>query len=401
MRSLPRRLDQIPSSATVRIADAAAGLRRDGVAVIDLSAGRAAEHTPGYIVQAAVRALEAGDTHQTMARGTPAYREACAAKLRRDHGIDADPAAEILATMGVKQGLQLALLASIDPGDEVIIEDPCFVSYEPLIRVAGGVPVRVTLAAENAHRWTRAQLEAAVTDRTRALLFNSPHNPTGIVHTSSDLDVIADFAREHDLVVVTDEVYERVTWGGRQHLSLARRPDMRARTITTMGLTKTFSMGGWRVGFVHAAPQRVAAMTVLQQHLITCPNSFVQAGAAVALGEAPRPEVVELWKDWEQRCAFMADRLNAMPGLSCTPPEGGFYAWVDVRASGWTAEEFADRLLREQHVAVVPGAPFGTTGQGRVRITCVRSWADLREAVDRIGHLLSGQAPRTPVPVEA
>lgn len=400
MSALPKRLDQIPPSATVRIADIASGLRRRGVAVIDLSAGRAAEHTPDYIVQAAIRALQSGDTHQTMARGTPAYREACAAKLRRDHGIEADPDTEIVATMGVKQGLQLALLASIDPGDEVLLEDPCFVSYEPLVRLAGGVPVRVPLQASNAYRWTRPQLDAAITDRTRALLFNSPHNPTGVVHDESDLALIADVAIAHDLTVITDEVYERVTWGGRQHVSLARTPEMRARTVTTMGLTKTFSMGGWRVGFVHAAPQRVAAMTVLQQHLITCPNSFVQAGAAVALGEAPRPEVVALWNDWERRCAFMAEQLNAIPGLSCVPPEGGFYAWVDVSQSGWTAEEFAERLLSEHHVAVVPGAPFGNTGRERVRVTCVQSWDNLREAVARIDRILRGQTPRGAMPVE-
>lgn len=401
MNRLPRRLERIPSSATVRIADTVASLRRRGISVIDLSAGRAAEHTPTYIRDAAKRALDAGDTHQTMARGAPSYREACAAKLLRDNCIDADPETEIVATMGVKQGLMLALLASIDPGDEVIVEDPCFVSYEPLIRLAGGMPVRVTLEATNAYRWTTPQLEAAITSRTRAILFNSPHNPTGVVHSEADLDVVARLAIKHDLVVITDEVYERVTWGGRHHVSMASRRAMRERTVTTMGLTKTFSMGGWRIGFVHAAPERVAAMTVLQQHLITCSSSFAQAGAAAALSEKARPEVVDLWQDWGRRCAFVAEHLATIPGLYCSPPQGGFYAWVDVRGGGWNAEELAERLLREHHVAVVPGAPFGKAGEGHLRLTCVQSWTDIREAVDRIGRALHVDAARTSVALEA
>lgn len=270
----------------------------------------------------------------------------------------------------------------------MIIEDPCFVSYEPLIRLAGGVPVRVALRADHSHRWTKSDLDAAVTSRTRVILFNSPHNPTGVVHSEADLDVIAKIAIVRDLVVITDEVYERVTWDGRRHVPLATRPGMRERTITTMGLTKTFSMGGWRIGFVHATPERVATMTVLQQHLITCASSIAQAGAAAAVREAPRPEVLDLWQDWGRRCRFVAEQLAAIPGLRCAVPEGGFYAWVDVRGGGWNAGELAERLLRDHHVAVVAGAPFGAMGEGHLRITCVQSWADIREAVDRIGKAL-------------
>jgi aspartate aminotransferase len=167
---------------------------------------------------------------------------------------------------------------------------------------------------------------------------------------------------------------------------------MRERTITTMGLTKTFSMGGWRVGLVHATPERAAAMTVLQAHLITCASSIAQAGAAAALRDAPRQEVLDLWQDWGRRCRFVAEQLAAIPGLRCAVPEGGFYAWVDVRGGGWNAEALAERLLRDHHVAVVPGAPFGAMGEGHLRITCVQSWADIREAVDRIGKALRSEA---------
>ena len=383
------RLAAIPPSATVGLADTAARLRLQGVRVLDLSAGRAAEHTPAYIVEAAAAAMRDGQTHQTMAVGTPEFRAACAAKLARENAIHADPDAEIIATMGVKQGLTLALLATIDPGDEVIVEDPCFVTYQPLIRLAGGVPVAVPLRAANRFRWTRDELEAHITLRTRGLLLNTPQNPTGAVCEEAQLDMIAGVARRHDLVVYADEVYERVTWGGRAHVSIASRPGMRDRTITLMGLTKTFSMGGWRVGFVHASPALAEPMAMLQAHLITCANSFVQAGAALAFGEPPREEVRAMWAEWERRCGFVARRLDAIPGVRCPDPEGGYYAWPDISATGWTDSALADALLTQAHVAVVPGSAFGPSGAGFLRITCVRSWPVLEEALEGMRRMMT------------
>jgi aspartate/methionine/tyrosine aminotransferase len=393
MPTLADRLALVPPSATVGIADAAARLRLQGVDVLDLSAGRAAENTPAYIVDAAINALRDGQTHQTMAIGTPGFRAACAAKLRRENALEADPDSEVIATMGVKQGLTLALLATVNPGDEVIVEDPCFVSYQPLIRLAGGVPVAVPLRTANAFHWTREDLEPRITPRTRAVLFNSPHNPTGAVAREADLDLIAGLARRHDLVVLADEVYERVTWNRRTHLSIASRPDMRDRTITLMGLTKTFSMGGWRVGFVHATGERARAMATLQAHLITCANSFVQAGAAVAFGEPPAPEVRVMWAEWERRCVFVARRLDAMPGVRCLDPEGGFYAWADISGTGWTDTDLADALLEREHVAVVPGSAFGPSGAGFIRVTCVRAWPVIEEALTRIRRLATSPPP--------
>jgi aspartate aminotransferase len=393
MPTVPDRLGLIPPSATVALADAAANLRLQGFDVLDLSAGRAAEDTPSYIVEAAVAALRRGQTHQTMAIGTPEFRAACAAKLRRENGLDANPESEIIATMGVKQGLMLALLATIDPGDEVIVEDPCFVSYQPLIRLAGGVPVPVPLRAANGFHWTRADLEDRITRQTRAMLFSTPHNPTGAVASEADIDLITEIARRHDLVVVADEVYERVTWQGRPHVSIAGRPQMRDRTITLMGLTKTFSMGGWRIGFVHATGARAQAMATLQAHLITCANSFVQAGATVAFGEPPPAEVRAMWAEWERRCAVVARRLDEIPGVRCPSPEGGFYAWADISGSGWSDVDFADALLKLEHVAVVPGSAFGPNGAGFIRVTCVRSWPVLEEALSRISRLMMSSAP--------
>ncbi len=379
--SLSDRVARTPSSATVRIADLASELRRKGVKVLDFSAGRAAEPSPDYINQAAARALLSGDTHQTMAQGRHDFRVRVSEKLKRENGLDMDPDRNIIATLGCKNGLTLALLSILDPGDEVIVEDPCFVSYRATIGLCEARAAAVPLRAENAFRWTRDELERAVTERTKAVLFCSPHNPCGVVHTAADLDVIAGVALRHDLWIVADEIYERVTWGGRRHTCLSSRPGMRERVVGLMGFTKTLSMGGWRIGFAYGPESAVGAMTKLQQHLMTCAGSFTQAGAASALAEDYRPEVYALWDDWEKRCAFVAKEVNLIPGLSCRPPEGGFYAWIDIRATGEGSAEFCERLLKERHIALVPGSAFGPAGEGYVRMTCVKSWDDLREGL--------------------
>jgi aspartate/methionine/tyrosine aminotransferase len=383
MYRLAKRILETPPSATVLIADMAAKMRRQGVDIIDFSAGRAAEHSPDYINRVASRALLDGDTHQTMAQGTPEFREMVARKLERENGIIADPEKNIIATLGCKQGLTLALVAAVDPGDEVVVEDPCFVSYKPAIRFFGGIPVPVPLRRENRFRWRAEDLESAVNDRTKAILFSSPHNPTGTVHNEADLDLIAGTAKKHDLLVISDEIYERVTWDGRRHVCIATRSGMKDRSITIMGFTKTFSMGGWRIGFIYAPEALISAMVTAQQHLMTCAGSFTQKGAAKALSEAPPAEVKELWQDWERRCQFVVSELNRIPNISCDPPEGGFYAWINIKGTGETSEQLAKRLLKEFHIALVPGSAFGPNGEGYLRMTCVRSWDDLREGLLR------------------
>jgi aspartate aminotransferase len=382
------RIRAAPTSATVRIADLAKTLKRSGVDVVDFSAGRAAEGTPDYICQAASEALLGGDTHQTMAQGKPEYRQACATKLLRENGIEADPETEIIASFGCKNGLALALLAVMDPGDEIIVEDPGFVSYAPTIQFFGGVPVPVPLRSEDDHRWREEDLRAAVTDRTRAILFCSPHNPTGVVHRPEELDMIARVAEEYDLYVISDEIYERITWGGREHVCIASRAGMAGRSITLMGLTKTASMGGWRIGFVYAPPPVVEAMVTLQQHLATCVGSFTQVGGAVAFGREPEAALTAMWQEWEERCEYMTRELDRMPGVRCGSPEGGFYGWADIRATGESSEELAERLLRDHHVALVPGSAFGPQGEGFLRITCVKSRADLEEGIRRLREAL-------------
>ncbi len=378
MQPLADRVKQTPASATVHLADIAADMRRKGLRILDFSAGRAAEPSPDYINQVASKAMLTGDTHQTMAQGKPDYRQMIARKLARENDLSVDPERQVMATLGCKNGLTLALLATINPGDEVIVEDPCFVSYQATIGICGGKAIPVPLLQENRFRWTRGKLEAAITERTRCVLFCSPQNPTGTVHAAEDLDLIAEIAQRHDLLVIVDEIYERLAWGGRRHLCLASRPGMKDRTIGLMGFTKTFSMGGWRIGFAYGPEQIISAMVIFQQHLMTSAGSFTQTGAAAALAEDCHPEVKDMWRDWEKRCLFVAEEVNRIPKLTCKPPEGGFYAWINIQETGETSASFAERLLKEKQMALVPGAAFGPGGEGYVRMTCVKSWADLR-----------------------
>lgn len=390
MPVIASRIAALPDSATVRIADLAARMRGRGLEIIDLSAGRAAEHTPLPYVETAVRSMREGDTHQTPARGTPAYLDACVRKLARENDLQIDPARGILATLGCKQGLGLALSAIIDVDDEVIVEDPGFVSYAPSVQLAGGVSVPVPLHEHNAFRWTGDDLTAALTERTRALLFCSPHNPTGVVHSRADLEIIADVARTHDLFVIVDEIYERTTWRGRHHLSIASLDGMEERTIGLMGLTKTASMGGWRIGFAYGPEPVITAMERIQQHAMTCASSIGQSAATHAFGEPPAAELLDYWSRWEKSCSLVTSTLDALPGLACAMPEGGFYAWLDVRATGIQSTELAQRLLEEQQVAVIPGAAFGPMGEGFLRITCVRSDIEIATALDRLTVFFDG-----------
>ncbi|WP_411818356.1 pyridoxal phosphate-dependent aminotransferase [Hyphococcus sp. DH-69] len=376
-------------SQTVRFADIATQLKEQGHHVVDMSAGRASEATDADICEAVKTALDEGDTHQTPARGTSRYRDAVAEKLERDNGMSYDPATEIQATLGCKNALVLGLSALIDPGDEVIIESPAFVSYAPTIELLGGVAKTVCLRPENNFRWTKDELSAAVTSRTKAILFCSPHNPLGVVHTQNDLEVIASVAREHDLMVFADEIYEAVTWGGRTHLPIASLPGMRERTIGMMGMTKSYSMGGWRVGYAYGPGQVIAKMSDIQAHMMTCASSIGQRAGISALSEHVTTKLKKtVWKEWERRCEFVSTALNGMSGIKCAMPEGGFYGWMNIDELEIASETFSNRLLKEHYVSTVPGKSFGPEWDHYVRITCVKSDVDIATGIERIAQFV-------------
>lgn len=382
------RVKSSTQSSTVRIADKATSLKEEGHAVFDFSAGRAFEPTPSYVIEAADKAMRSGDTHQTMAQGTTKFRKAVAKKLKRENGIEADFNTEVVATMGCKQGLTVSLLTLLNPGDEVIVEDPCFVSYIQTIQYLGGVPKVVPLRKENNFRWDKGELERAVSNKTKAIILCTPHNPTGVVHTHKDLQDIADVAIKHNITVITDEPYERAVWGDNKHINLATLPGMKGLTITLMSLTKSFSMGGWRIGFAYADREKIEQMTKLQQHLITCTNSFVQAGAIEAYGREPQQEVVDYWVSWEKKVNHFTQQLDRIEGVSCYTPEGGFYGWVDISDLGISCENFANQIIEQEKVAVVPGLSFGSQGKDRIRITCVKSWEEIEVGLERIKNFI-------------
>ncbi len=385
---ISERVENSEQSSTVGIADIAIKLRESGERVYDFSAARAFEPTPAYIIDEAVRTMRAGDTHQTMAKGTTEYRQAISAKLKRENNIDADPEKEIIATMGVKQGLTISLLALINPGDQVIVEDPCFPSYKQLISYFGGEAVPVPLRAENRFRWDKAELESHITDKTKAILLNTPQNPTGVVHTQEDLQMIASVAIKHNLYVLSDEVYERLTWK-EKHQNISEIEGMKERTVTLTSLTKSFSMGGWRIGYIYASEKIVSSLYKLQQHLITSCNSFVQTAAAVAFREPPRNEVLDYWKEWEEKTKYVSDKLGSIPGIVCPMPEGAFFVWVDISELGLPSKEFVERLLKEEKVALVHGSSFGKNGEGYIRMTCSKTWDDNKEGLTRIQRFIN------------
>lgn len=388
--SLSERVISSEQSSTVRIADKVKKLKEQGKTVFDFSAGRAFEATPKYVMEGAIQAMRSGDTHQTMAKGTTRYREACAIKLKRENNIIADPETEITASMGCKQGLTASLLAILNPGDEVIVEDPCFVSYKQTIQYLGGRYVTVPLLRENGWRWKREQLEEAITEKTKAIIMCTPHNPTGVVHTQEDLEEVAYIAQKHNIFVITDEPYERAVWNGHHHINMATLPGMKDLSITLMSLTKSFSMGGWRIGFVYANEHVSRQLEKLQQHLITCVSSFVQAGGAIAFGQDPHDEVLEYWTEWEKKVRHFTTSLNETEGLKCYMPEGGFYAWVDISELDISSERFANQLLEEENVAVIPGASFGQVGEDYIRITCVKSWDEINRGLEHIHGFVQG-----------
>ncbi|HEX5499217.1 MAG TPA: pyridoxal phosphate-dependent aminotransferase [Thermomicrobiales bacterium] len=385
------RVRDLAPSPTLAVSDRARRLKAEGIDVIDLGGGDPDFITPAHIRNAATEAMNAGDTHYVASAGTPALRKAIAHKLRQDNDIEVDWNGGVLVTPGGKQSLFEAALAFVEPGVDVLIPEPAWVSYVPMAELAGGRTIPVPLDPDDNFRITRANLEAAVTPESRVIVICSPNNPTGHVLTADELDAIAGFARDHDLLVFTDEMYEKILYDGHRHVSIATLPDMAERTLTFNGFSKAYAMTGWRLGYVAGPKQYIAEIAKVHSHSATCATSFVQAAGVAAL-EGPQDFVGEMVSAWDRRRRHVAAGLDAIDGLHCPLVEGAFYAFVDVRGLGLSSTEAADLLLREAHVAVTPGIAFGAAGEGHVRLSFATSDALLDAAVDRIGAVLGRKA---------
>jgi aminotransferase len=382
-RALSERVKAVPPSGIRRFFDILATMTD----VISLGVGEPDFDTPRQIVEAGVESLREGRTHYTSNYGTIELRRALAAHLERRYGVSYDPAKELLITVGASEAVDLALRATCDPGDEVILHEPSYVAYVPAIVFAGGVPVHVRTRFEDDFALDPAAVEVAITPRTKALFLGYPCNPTGAVLPPDVQDELASIALRHDLLVYSDEIYDRLAYGTYTHRAFSSLPGMRDRTILMGGFSKAYAMTGWRVGWLAAPAGILEGIVKVHQYGIMSAPTIAQDAALVALtdGEA---EVERMVAEYDRRRRMFVDGLNTI-GLDTFEPRGAFYAFPRITATGLDSETFAQRLLEEEHVAVVPGVAFGPSGEGHVRACYATSYEQLEEALVRIGRFVA------------
>lgn len=374
---ISQRASQISPSGIRRFFDLLASVE----GVISLGVGEPDFATPWHISEAAIESLEKGYTMYTSNLGMPELRQELSRYLRNNYNLEYDTDGELLITVGVSEALDLAMRAILDPGDEVIIPDPCYVSYNPCVVLAGGTPIMVPTNEQNNFEIGAADIEARITSRTKAILIGYPANPTGAVMSRDKLSEIAEVARRHQLLVVSDEIYARLVYGV-EHTCVATLPGMKENTILLGGFSKAYAMTGWRIGYVAAPKEIIAAMTKIHQYTMMCAPTMGQVAAIEAL-KSGEDSATEMVKDYNRRRMVMVKGLCDI-GLSCFEPKGAFYAFPSIKCTGMTSEEFAERLLTEQKVAVVPGSAFGEYGEGYVRCCYATSLADIEEALTRM-----------------
>ncbi len=353
---------------------------------ISLGVGEPDFKTPWMVRDAGIKSLERGKTWYTSNAGLAEMRREAANYLARRFDLHYDPETEMLVTVGGSEAIDLALRAVLEPGDEVIIPEPCYVSYAPLTQLVGGVAVPLPLKAENGFRLTAQELRDKITPRTKIVVLPFPCNPTGAVMRERHLAEIAKVLQDTDILVMTDEIYAELTYGPRRHVSIASMPGMKERTVYINGFSKAYAMTGWRLGYVCAPQPLMQVMTKIHQYAIMCAPTTSQYAGIVALRDGD--EAIEAMRDeYDMRRKFLTSNLNRM-GLTCFEPEGAFYVFPSIQKSGLSSEEFCEKLLMAKKVAVVPGTAFGASGEGFVRISYSYSVAHLSEALGRIEEFL-------------
>ncbi|MDM8531484.1 aminotransferase class I/II-fold pyridoxal phosphate-dependent enzyme [Anaerolineales bacterium HSG25] len=382
MRSfISNRVQQIPPSGIRRFFDIAATMDD----VISLGIGEPDFITPQVVVEAGINSLKAGHTHYTSNNGMIELRSAISKHLQRLYEIEYDPALEVLATVGVSEAMYLALTAILNPGDEVIVPQPCFVSYAAEVSLAGGTPVPIATRVDNNFQVTADEIEAAITRHTKALLIGYPNNPTGAVLERETLEKIAKVAQKHDILVISDEIYDRLVYDI-EHVCFASLPGMWDRTILLGGFSKAYAMTGWRLGYAAAPTELLGAMKKIHQYTIMSAPTTAQEAALTAIEHGEEP--VEMMRQkYDRRRRLIVGGLNSI-GLRCFEPRGAFYAFPSVRGSGMDDAEFAERLLDEERVAVIPGRAFGIGGAGYVRCSYATSYEKIEQALEGIAKFV-------------
>ena len=354
--------------------------------VISLGVGEPDFPTPWQIRKAGIQSLEESKTRYTSNRGLQSLRETIAAYLNRKYHLAYEPLAEILVTVGGSEAIDGCIRAVVQAGDEVIIPQPSYVCYEPIVQLAGGVPVIIETTAEDDFKLTPEDLKAAITSKTKALILPYPCNPTGGIMEKEDLEKIAEILRETDIIVISDEIYSELTYGGKPHVSIASIPDMWERTLLVNGFSKAFSMTGWRLGYACGPKEIMEQVTKIHQFAIMCAPTTSQYAAITAMTSCD-DVVEEMREEYDTRRRMMVDGFNKL-GLTCRDPKGAFYAFPCIRSTGMTSEEFCEKLLEKKHVAVVPGTAFGKGGEGFIRASYCYSTDHIKEALRRIGEFL-------------
>lgn len=390
---LASRVQALTPSSTLAITAKAKELRAQGLDVIGLGAGEPDFNTPQHIIEAAVRSMNEGQTKYTPSAGLPKLKEEIAAKLKRDHGLDYK-ASEIIVASGAKHALYTLFQAILDEGDEVIVPIPYWVSYPEQVKLAGGVPVYAEGKEENDFKLTKEQLEESITTKTKALIINSPSNPTGMIYTREELLAIGEVCLEHDILIVSDEIYEKLIYGNAKHISVAElSPELKQQTIVINGVSKSHSMTGWRIGYAAGNEAIIKAMTNLASHSTSNPTTTAQFGAIAAYA-GPQDDVEKMRKAFEERLNIIYDKLVAIPGVTCIKPQGAFYLFPNVKGaaelSGYNnVDGFVEALLEEALVAVVPGSGFGS--DDNVRLSYATSLDQLEKGVERIHKFVAGK----------
>lgn len=354
--------------------------------VISLGVGEPDFDTPWHIREAGIQALQSGKTFYTSNAGLQELRTAISSYTKRKTGLTYNPENQIIVTVGGSEAIDLALRALLNAGDEVIYQEPGFVSYYPCIKLADGVPVPIRLTEENRFRLKPEQLAAAVTPKSKVLILSYPNNPTGAVMEKEDLEALLPVIQKHDLIVISDEIYGELTYGGK-HCSIAGLPGMGERTVIINGFSKSFAMTGWRLGYALGNHEMIEQMVKIHQFAVMCAPTISQYAAIEAM-EQGDGDIEAMRESYDQRRKFLYHELQRL-GLPCFEPQGAFYMFPNIREFGLSSGEFALKLLKEEKVAVVPGDSFGECGEGFVRISYAASLQNLKEAVNRISRFLS------------
>ena len=378
---ISRRANSIQPSGIRKFFDLLSSI--DGV--ISLGVGEPDYTTPWHIRESAIESIEKGQTMYTSNSGMPELRKELARYLKTEWTVDYDPTSELLITVGCSEALDLTMRAIIDPGDEVIIPNPCFVAYGSCVTLAGGKPVHISTYEANNFEITAEDIEEKITNKTRAILIGYPSNPTGAVMSRQKLADIATLALKNNLTVISDEIYSKLIYGA-EFTCFASLPEMKEHTVFLGGFSKAFAMTGWRVGYTAAPKEIIAAMTKIHQYTMMCVPTMSQIAALEAL-KGEQDSIAEMVEDYNRRRQVIVKGFRDI-GLSCFEPKGAFYAFPSIRCTGMTSEEFAEKLLSEEKVAVVPGSAFGKCGEGYIRCCYATSLADIQEALKRMGRFV-------------